>query len=272
MSKFNLIYKVKLSVKKFIYYKLGYVPRKVEKNKIFDKEVFALRGSLYNYIDLDTIWMNEISKRSRLIFDVGVNTGQSTLMMLLNENVEKMVLVEPNHIPLSIAHENLMKNNLIHKTVSYCAFASDKNGEQIKFWSFYGDTAGSFSPNQAGTAKFSNSYQFVPTATLEYISDYFKIIPDFIKIDIEGAELMALNGCINLAKNNKITFLVEMHIFPTFTKQEGIDGIIKWCETVGYTPYYTKTKSVLNLDTTIEEKLRYHLLLIPKNTAFPEYL
>ena len=52
----------------------------------------------------------------------------------------------------------------------------------------------------AETAKAVNSYYFVSQMTIDTIVDKVKVVPDLIKIDVEGAESLALEGAVCLAE------------------------------------------------------------------------
>ncbi|MCA9421976.1 MAG: FkbM family methyltransferase, partial [Nitrospira sp.] len=51
--------------------------------------------------------------------------------------------------------------------------------------------------------------QLVPCATLDWIAERYEL-PNFVKIDIEGAELLALNGAQHLLSKARPSFLIEV--------------------------------------------------------------
>ena len=51
--------------------------------------------------------------------------------------------------------------------------------------------------------------QYVPTITLDSLSESF-LPPSFIKIDIEGSELLAINGAQNIINNIRPVFYIEV--------------------------------------------------------------
>jgi len=67
--------------------------------------------------------------------------------------------------------------------------------------------------------------QYVPMLTLDTILDSFQA-PDFIKIDVEGAEYMVLQGANNIIENVRPTFYVEVgddvseNVFSLFHQNE----------------------------------------------------
>ncbi len=97
-------------------------------------------------------------------------------------------------------------------------------------------------------------------------------MPNFIKIEVEGAEGLVLQGGKNLAKQTKIKFLVEMHSNADLTMEDNANLILKWCSEVGYKAYYMKTKEEIETADAIKNRGRCHLLLLEKTVDFPEYL
>ena len=272
IKKFGKLHYWKLKLQQAAFEKFGLVNRKVVEIIFIKRRFRIVKGSVYSKPEKDSAWVFELAKNAKIVYDVGVNTGQSALLMLYNDNIEKLVLVEPNHDALSIATENLIRNNFIHKTITFSAFASNKVDEKVQFWSFYGDASGSIHSNLATTAKFSNQYQMVPTTTLDFIFKYTKLLPDLIKMDIEGAELMALEGSKTIASHQSTYFIIEMHSFPGLSNKEFAQKLINWCRENDYKAWYLKNKLEITNPAVTEGKNRYHVLLLPKNIEFPDYL
>jgi len=52
----------------------------------------------------------------------------------------------------------------------------------------------------------------VPSLTIDEFINQKKVIPSFVKIDVEGAEFMVLKGMANTLKNYALILLVEIHV------------------------------------------------------------
>lgn len=271
-KKFGLVHALKLKAKLILFKKIGLVRRKVVSVNMYGRDLEIVENSLREASDLDTAWCFYLAKNSSIIFDVGVNTGQNAIMMLTNPQIQKMVLVEPNIEALSIAVENIMRNNLIHKVSVFRAFASDEVKENQKFWNFYGDASASMYESQAATARFTKQFSYVPATTLDLIAKFFDIIPDLIKLDVEGAEIKALNGAKEIALSNKTKFIVEVHTFPEMPIEKSVTLILQWCKEVNYIPYLLFDKSVLKSPVQVPKASRYHVLILPELMEFPKYL
>lgn len=60
---------------------------------------------------------------------------------------------------------------------------------------------------------FKNNEQIkVPSLTIDEFINKEHIIPNFIKIDVEGAEFKVLKGMVHTLKNNSLTLLIEIHV------------------------------------------------------------
>jgi FkbM family methyltransferase len=256
---------LKEKIKILLYKKLGFVKRELEKTKILGQKVTVNRGSIYYKPQEDTAWILELTKGSEIIFDVGVNTGQSSILMLIANPKCNLVLVEPDHISLGVALENLVLNRLIGRVRIQPFFASDTVGKLIKFWSFYGDAAGSRFSEQASTARRNNQYMEVPSITLDKISEEYDVIPDFIKMDIEGAELEALIGCEKILKLRQTKFLIEVHAFTSELLKTSSHEMLKLFEPNGYAIYDLKEKRRIGHDYWVRNRIRYHILAIPES-------
>ena len=93
-----------------------------------------------------------------------------------------------------------------------------------------------------------------------------------MKIDVEGAEALVLEGAKNLAKTTDIKILVEMHSNVDLKMEDNASKILKWCKEVGYEAWYLKTNKKMVSPEIIKHRGRCHLLLIPAKYDYLEYL
>jgi FkbM family methyltransferase len=168
---------------------------KFEFKVINGKNIKTIKGCVRIKNDMeDDMWFNKLSQHSEKIFDIGCNVGYTSLLALSNDNVKKVLMVDPNPDALGLANENVIYNNYFHKTGSFLGFVSDQNDAELEFYTIgYGD-AGSIYKTHAETAAANGSSYKVQTTTIGFLADYFQWIPDFMKIDVEEAEFFVLNG------------------------------------------------------------------------------
>jgi FkbM family methyltransferase len=125
----------------------------------------------------------EVRPRS-VFWDVGANVGFYSLLASKLVGSGKVFAFEPAPRNLAYLREHLALNRVANVQVLGLA-VSDKNGSS----NFETEETG-FMGHLAGEGDIT-----VPTATLDSLVDDGAVLPpDYVKMDIEGAELMALRG------------------------------------------------------------------------------
>ncbi len=245
---------------------------KFEHSVINGKNIKATKGCIRVENDMDDVWFNKLSQNSEKIFDIGCNVGYTSLVALSNDSVKRVLMVDPNPEALAMANKNVICNNYIHKTNSFLGFVSDQNDAELEFFTLGYGAAGSMYKTHAETAAAIGSSYKVQTTTIDFLADYFQWIPDFMKVDVEGAEFFVLNGAKKTVTNNPIKILVEMHSSPELSMFDNATKVLNWCREVGYTAWYIRDSELLNSAEVIRARGKCHLLLLPINTPYPEYL
>jgi hypothetical protein len=132
--------------------------------------------------------------------------------------------------------------------------------------------AGSSCPQHAVTAARADSRFEVPTITLNEVCSWLGVCPDFVKIDVEGAESMVLDGSRDFVSGKQTRFLVEMHSNPTLRMSANAERVLKWCSEMGYKAWYLAEAVELTSAEQIAHRGRCHLLLQPVDWEYPEWL
>ena len=236
------------------------------------KNIKAIKGCIRINNDMDDVWFNKLSQNSEKIFDIGCNVGYTSLVALSNDNVKKVLMVDPNPEALALASKNVISNNYIHKTSSFLGFVSDQNDSELEFYTIGSGAAGSMYKSHADTAATIGSSYKVQTTTIDFLADYFQWVPDFMKIDVEGAEFFVLNGAKKTVTTNPIKILVEMHSSKELSMFENGTKVLNWCKEVGYNAWYIRESKLLTTTESIMDRGKCHLLLLPLNTPYPDYL
>ena len=244
--------------------------QKYESKTLLGKEYTLVQGSFREENDYDDAWLLYLSYKSKIVFDIGCNTGQSSILISNSKFLKKLFLVEPNPLSLAIASENLIINNLSDNVTFIAKAAYNKSKEKIKLWTMPGAYAGaSLDINFTETGKISNNYFDIETITLDDIAKKYNCIPDLVKIDVEGAEFSVLEGAINIAKNKNTKFLVEVHSSPSLSIEENTTKILNWAEYNNHHSYYLCKHTQLKNTDDIKDRGRYHMLLIHKEEKYP---
>lgn len=222
--------------------------------------------------DQDDAWFFELAKHHKIIYDIGANVGYTALLAMIQNPNREYLLVDPNPLALQKAQGNLLNNNLGFKALYYSAFVSDTLNETIKFYTLGSGAAGSMHPSHAESAAAVNSFQTVSTVTLDYLYAYYNLAPDLVKIDVEGAETLVIEGAKTLAKETKCTFFIEMHNVKDLGMEMATDLMIDWSRNNNYKVWYLKTGEELMSGETVRTRGKCHLLLLPEDKSYFSYL
>jgi len=265
--------KIKTKIIDFINKNIGLMFPKPEDEHFLDKQYTVIPGTIRRKPDYDDAWLFALSRKAQNILDIGCNIGQATMNMLHeNNNLEEIILVDPNPNALMQAAYNLFLNHEMVKARFLCSFVADKQDKKIKFYTIGKGAAGSMYPGHAKSAAKRDSHYLVPTTTIDAISKKFDFIPDLIKIDTEGAEASVLMGAKETARQQRAKIFVEMHSQPELPMNKNAELIIDWCQKYNYKAWYLKDKNLLQSPGQIANRGRCHLLLLPEFIPFPDYL
>jgi len=134
--------------------------------------------------------------------DVGANIGYFTVMAAARVGSQGRVYAfEPNPLPRRLLEISIAKNGLESRvTLRTCAL-SDTDGEDVEFFvgsDLSNSTISSLAPweghLQSGTLSREQSIR-VPSRTFDSVADELAVAHiDVVKIDVEGAEMLVLNG------------------------------------------------------------------------------
>ena len=249
----------------------GFERKLIASEKLLDRTFKVRKGTIRTINQYDDAWMFVLSSKAVNIYDIGSNIGQSALLMLYHDNVKKIVLADPNPKALAVAAENMIMNNLSPRCMFIPGFVSDKKGEEVDFYTVGAGEAGSKYRSFARTASSLRSHYKVSTNSLDSIVEETGITPDFIKVDVEGAEVDVLKGAVNTVRKAKCKFLVEVHSGEELSIQENTSMILDWCKENEYTAWYLSKGVPLSIEV-LETRERYHVLLQPNNEPYPQYM
>jgi len=229
-------------------------------------------GTIRPEADIDDAWFVSLAKESSIVFDIGANIGYTGLLANVYGKPKEMILVDPNPLALASAADNLIMNNLSGNCRFLSAFVADEVGKDVKFYSIGRGAAGSIYPEHARTAASLDSWYWVQTITIDELIRRYNLVPDLVKIDVEGAEESVLKGAMEAARLSKTSFIVEMHSNTMLSMQANAESILAWCGKVGYAAWYLKEGIRLTNAQQIAHRGRCHLLLIPSHSSYPSNL
>jgi FkbM family methyltransferase len=145
-------------------------------------------------------------KSGQTVFDLGANNGiHSLLFSKLAGNAGKVYAFEPLPDNIQEIRKNCSLNGISNIEIIDAAVGSH-NGS-VEFYLGGLSKEGSIVTKASATGKTIE----VKLMTLETFITTHAIMPDFIKIDIEGAESDALQGLGDIIKTIKAVFFIELH-------------------------------------------------------------
>jgi len=222
-------------LKTFTRLQLG-IPNPLVAETILERTFVVRQGTIRRPPDLDDAWFLALAQHSKTLFDIGANVGYTALLASFSPQLESIVLVDANPNALAIATENLIRNHLEAQARFLCAFVGGGQGQEVRFWTYDTAAAGSMYKSQFKRIGAS-SFIHAPTVTIDWMCEKYQIIPDLVKLDIEGAEYQALLGTIQCARHKRTRFLVEMHSNPDFPcwsmPRTCCNGARRWATTPG---------------------------------------
>lgn len=147
------------------------------------------------------------AQRKSCVFDVGAHIGITTLP--LAEAVGpggRVFAIEPSPQNRSFLDRHLQANKIENVTVLDCAL-TDHSEQAVNFFEM-ADVSGmnGLLNNRAGM----HSIQ-VSVSTLDQVASQFNVVPDLIKVDIEGAELACLKGAIKTIQLYQPEIVLSVH-------------------------------------------------------------
>lgn len=146
--------------------------------------------------------------KGKVFFDIGANIGYYSI--LASKNIGEtgtVVAFEPVVSNLTFLHRHVELNKA--KNVKVLPFAlSDK--QSIASFSLGQNSAMGHLADGNGNGK-SENLVYVPTVSLDEIAEKMNLLPDVMKIDVEGAEMDVFRGAENVLKTAKPTIFLSTH-------------------------------------------------------------
>lgn len=260
------------NILKSIYYRVKIQEQKFESRQLCGVPITVVPSTIKEKADQDDAWWFYLAKHHDVIYDIGCNIGYTALLALIQDQRRQIILVDPNPKALQKAALNIIENNLGSRVQYLTAFVGDKIDDVVKFYTVGTGSAGSMYASHAVTASAMNLSIDVKTVTLDYIYEFYGIRPNLIKIDVEGAESLVMKSAKNVAAETQCTFFIEMHNVENLGMEGAGQLMLNWCKEMDYNVWYLKTGKMLTSSATIKDRGRCHLLLMPKDKSYPDYL
>lgn len=152
------------------------------------------------------------AKRANIVFDVGSHTGAFTLLAArANPGLQQLCAFEPTARAYARLVENLIVNSLLNKVRPERLALSHAAGPLT--FNVFDDLYQIGTGNSYKTEHTSFAVRSQEACQATTIDTYIRetgVSPDLVKIDVEGAEVDALVGAIDLIGKRRTMFLIEV--------------------------------------------------------------
>lgn len=180
-----------------------------------------------------------IGKEPTHIFDCGANVGFVSYQFYKRFQKAKIHSFEPNPDVFEKLIVNLNKESANVKFNN--SGISDSKGVLEFYKNNNSGTSSFLKPNDFHLSHLARKFKLIEVPIIS-IKDYCleNNISDIsiLKLDIEGFELKALQGCSEFLKEEKIDFIfTEVNFIPTYDDQPLLEDIISYMRTYNYYPY-----------------------------------
>jgi FkbM family methyltransferase len=225
----------------------------------------AERGAFQEF---DTIaWLREVIRPGMTVIDIGANVGQMTLEMAdLVGPRGRVVAIEPAPGNLACLRQHVEANGFSDRVHIVRAACSATDGGSVTLHVAL-DQATSSSLGSGhtimGKPPLKTSFPglrmtelAVPTVSVDQLCAMMKLEPSVIKIDVEGAELLVLEGARQTMRTHKPAVRVGFHPFAFVDAAAASASLVEMVGEVGYSVLgYAPGKSL-----SLEE---YDLVQVP---------
>lgn len=175
----------------------------------------------------------------RIAIDIGANIGIYTLLLSHLYPKCKVISIEASPTIFEKLKLNCQLNNLLpgSNLVLLNKAVSDKDGTWVEFYEKHSMSTMSKEFLTSISSKIITNKddelhkEIVRTVTIDNLAETANINEiSFLKIDVEGAEVLVLKGAINILTEKKVrNMIIEYHSF------ENYDYAVKLLDEIGYT-------------------------------------
>lgn len=174
--------------------------------------------------DTDYPVLKAFASGKHCVFDVGANVGKTTLLMASNlAPGGKLYAFEASEAACLVIQENILLNNFENVVYIINAVLWDKPGCLVDFgWDFVcGSASVVFSYPGRKNTKLAKA-----ATSLDEVSKERGLRPDFVKIDVEGAEVRVVQGMRGLLQSVRPEVVVELHAWPGVTQAQQASDLL----------------------------------------------
>ncbi len=167
-----------------------------------------------NFVSIKDHYLDKVNKDSiKIILDVGANSGLNVIAFnKLLPNLKKTYGFE---VIYGIARKSFIEEFILNDKFELVPFALGDSEKSSRFFIDRNSSGGSFCADLSNRKITLDDTRWkeitINTTTMDKYCEKNKIRPDFIKMDIEGAELAALKGGLNTIKKYRPQLAISIY-------------------------------------------------------------
>lgn len=201
----------------------------------------------------------QLAKEKKCVLDVGANHGLISMLIACQNPESKIYAIEASEDAVNIINYNVALNRLSDRIKTVNTLIADHSGYVVPFY-WEGSSGGaSITKGRLG----HNIEIEKSTLSLDDYVQFRNLEPDFIKMDIEGAENLAIRGMSHLLKLIKPEIFVELHAFGELSLAQNAKSILDSISPFNYGMIYLRTGNLIDDVKVLSDRGRCHVLLMP---------
>lgn len=172
----------------------------------------------------------------RDVLDIGANIGFYSVLFAKNIRADKKVLaIEPTKNALRLLKSNVARNKVDNKVIIVPGIASNSTGSStihvVEGREEYSTIGAMQHPSVAGSEYIDEA---VDTFTIDDLVACYRLSPGFIKMDVEGAEGLALEGAVKTISHHRPVILSELSDKLLLSLQASSAQVVERIKSFGY--------------------------------------
>jgi FkbM family methyltransferase len=214
--------------------------------------------NFHDYERGESIMMEKLMSNSKIFFDIGANIGWYSINMGVIKRDIKVYAFEPIKKTYDMLCKNIRLNSMMNINTYNFGF-SDKKGT-FPFYYYPEGSGNASSANLTGrndveifTCKLDTLDEFITLENLKV---------DFIKCDVEGAELLVFKGGIKTIRSNKPIVFSEILRKWTSKFNYNPNEIFKLFEEEGYESYTTDGEYLYKFSRMHEDTIQTNFFFL----------
>lgn len=174
----------------------------------------------------------ELAKNKNVVFDIGAHIG--LCLLPLSKISNKVYGFEASNINSRYLKEHIKINKITNAQVISC-LVGDISKDNVNFFDVEG---GSGVPSIANLSEINNGVDTINTYHKQISLDDFckdnNVMPDVIKIDVEGAEFFVLDGASEIIQQHRPDIVISLHPKHLNNLGRDINEVFDYCEKFSY--------------------------------------